>query len=243
MLLQAALNGGRTAAEHPALPVTSEQLAAEAQRAVAAGAGAIHLHVGDAQGGESLAPDDVAGTLIAVRAACPGVPLGISTGAWIVPDVSERLASIEQWSVLPDFASVNLHEAGAREVVQLLIERGVGVEAGVWNADAAETFVASGLAERCLRVLLEPHQDDLTAARANFVAIEAVLDRAGVRLPRLLHGAGAAAWGILDEAIRRGYDTRVGLEDILVLPNGTQTPDNAALVAAAAQMISTMRAA
>ncbi len=236
MLIKAALNGDRAPAEHPALPVTPQQLAAEAQRAVAAGAGAIHLHVRDAAGGESLAPDDVAQTLVAVRAACPGVPLGISTGAWIVPDVSERLALIRQWHVLPDFASVNMHEKGAPEVIQLLIERGVGVEAGVWNADAAETLVASGLAERCLRVLLEPHQDDFAAARANFLAIEAVLNRASVRTPRLLHGAGAATWGIFDEAIKRGYDTRVRLEDTLALPDGTQAPDNAALVAAAVQM-------
>ena len=236
MLIKAALNGDRAPAEHPALPVTPEQLAAEAQRAVHVGAGAIHLHVRDAQGSESLAPDDVTRTLIAVRAACPGVPLGISTGAWIVPAVSDRLASIEQWSVLPDFASVNLHEAGAREVIQLLLEKGVGVEAGVWNAGAAETLVTSGLAERCLRVLLEPHEDDLAAARANLAAIEAELDRADVRRRRLLHGTGAGAWGILGDAITRGYDTRVGLEDTLALPDGTQAPDNAALVAAAVQM-------
>ncbi|MGN6634958.1 MAG: 3-keto-5-aminohexanoate cleavage protein [Oryzihumus sp.] len=33
--------------------------------------------------------------------------------------------------------------------------------------------------------------------------------------------------------MRRGLDTRVGLEDTLRLPDGTPAPDNAALVAAA----------
>jgi uncharacterized protein (DUF849 family) len=38
-------------------------------------------------------------------------------------------------------------------------------------------------------------------------------------------------------ACSRGYDTRVGLEDILTLPDGKRARDNADLVAAAAQII------
>ena len=33
--------------------------------------------------------------------------------------------------------------------------------------------------------------------------------------------------------MRRGLDTRIGLEDVLVLPDGSPATDNAALVAAA----------
>jgi hypothetical protein len=39
VLIQAAINGARTRAEHPGIPVTSEQQAEEAAAAVAAGAG------------------------------------------------------------------------------------------------------------------------------------------------------------------------------------------------------------
>jgi uncharacterized protein (DUF849 family) len=38
---------------------------------------------------------------------------------------------------------------------------------------------------------------------------------------------------LIELAARRGYDTRVGLEDSLVLPEGTRAGDNAELVAAA----------
>ncbi|HWL95059.1 MAG TPA: 3-keto-5-aminohexanoate cleavage protein, partial [Phycisphaerae bacterium] len=154
--IQAALNGTRTRAEHPAIPITPAQQATEAHASVAAGAGSIHVHVRDEDGNESLAETDVANTIDAIRRACPGIPIGIGTGAWIIPGLRHRLAVIRSWSTLPDFASVNLHEAGAAEVIELLLERGVGVEAGIWNAPAAASLVRSGLADYCLRILLEP---------------------------------------------------------------------------------------
>jgi uncharacterized protein (DUF849 family) len=237
ILLKAALNGNRAPSEHPALPVSPAQLALEARGAVAAGAAAIHLHVRDASGRESLAPADLAATLQAVRASIPGVPVGVSTGAWIEPDLNRRLALLAAWDTQPDFASVNLHEDGALEVAELLLSHGVGVEAGLANPAAAELLIASGLAERCLRVLIEPTEPDLTAARANVAGIESALDRAAIGCQRLLHGENATAWPLLADAIARGYATRIGLEDVLALPDGARAPDNASLVAAARQII------
>jgi uncharacterized protein (DUF849 family) len=43
----------------------------------------------------------------------------------------------------------------------------------------------------------------------------------------------------VQDAIERGYNTRVGLEDMLHLPDGTPAPHNAALVMTAAHMITT----
>ncbi len=236
-MLQAALNGSRSPHEHPALPVTPEQIALAASQVVAAGADELHLHVRRADGRESLAPNDVAQTLTLVRAACPGIPLGISTSAAIVPDPHERYRFVQHWTMLPDYVSVNVHEDGAIDLIRLLLEKGVGVEVGVWNAAAAEQLHASGLASQCLRVLLEAHENDLSAARANALAIEAALDRAGIILPRLLHGVDAGAWGLVQDAITRGYDTRAGMEDMLVLPDGTPAEHNGALVTAARQVI------
>lgn len=119
-LLKAAINGARTRAEHPALPSTAEEQALAAASAAAAGAGAIHLHVRDADGHESLAATDVARVLGAVRARTPGVPVGISTGTWIVGDPNARLGVVAGWTVLPDFAAVNFDEAGAAPLAELL---------------------------------------------------------------------------------------------------------------------------
>jgi uncharacterized protein (DUF849 family) len=38
---------------------------------------------------------------------------------------------------------------------------------------------------------------------------------------------------VLATAVRRGHDIRVGLEDVLELPDGAPAPGNVALVAAA----------
>ena len=113
----------------------------DAQAAVAQGASAIHVHVRDESGQESLDPDDVGQSVEAIRRACPGIPVSISTGAWIVPALQQRLALIGSWSVLPDCASVNLHEAGAADVMRALLDKGIGVEAGIWNAPAAVALI------------------------------------------------------------------------------------------------------
>jgi uncharacterized protein (DUF849 family) len=100
----------------------------------------------------------VAAALEAIRTACRSTPVGVSTGAWIVPDADQRRALIGAWEVLPDFAGVNFHEPGALEVARLLLSKGIAVEAGIWDVAAAERLHRSGLAGDCLRLLLEPAQ-------------------------------------------------------------------------------------
>ena len=60
--------------------------------------------------------------------------------------------------------------------------------------------------------------------------IDAALDRVFVRAPRLHHGVGSATWAVLDAAVPIGREIRIGLEDVLTLPDGRRAPDNAALV-------------
>src|SRR3954469_15923279 len=149
-MLQAALNGGLMKSDHAAVPVTVEELARDAAACVAAGAGAIHLHPRDASGRETLEPDVVDAVVEAVRAAC-GAPVGVSTGAWIEPSLGRRLESIRAWRA-PDFASVNLSEEGASQVLEALIEAGVGIEAGVATSQEVDRLLASGLGPQVTRI-------------------------------------------------------------------------------------------
>lgn len=238
MLIEAALNGGRNRSQHPAIPQSPDDLAQAARESVAAGAGAIHFHVRGPDGRESLAPPDVAAAVRAVREAVSGTPFGVSTGAWILNDPALRHKMVSEWTVVPDFASVNFKEEGAVELAQLLLSRGMGIEAGVSDLPGAEAFVASGLAPRCLRILLEPQENSTDSALANVSAIEAALNAGGVQLPLLLHGVDATAWKLLDAAAARGYDTRVGFEDVLTLPSGAPASSNAELVAEAVRRTS-----
>ena len=237
MLIKACINGARRPDAHPALPTTPVTIGWAAAAAVRAGAGAVHLHVRGPDREQSLQADDVARCLEAARRAIDKVPLGISTLLSIDKDPDRRLAVVSAWTVLPDFASVNFNEAGSPALARLLVEKGVGVEAGLSDAAAAETLVQSGLGPRCLRILLEPRGADVASALKSADAMVAVLDKAGVKVPRLLHGSNATAWGVIDDAARRGYDTRAGLEDVLTLPDGTVAADNAAIVAEARRRV------
>lgn len=236
MYLVAALNGGRSPRDHPALPVTPSQLAGASRAAARAGAGAVHFHVRGADGGESLAPADVAAAVTALRPT--QVPFGVSTGAWIIRDPGERLAAVAEWRELPDFASINFDEDGATDLAQLLLRRRVGIEAGLANRPGTETLIRSGLAERCLRIMFEPRETEAAAALATVAELEAVLDGAGVRCPRLLHGVDGTAWPLLDAAQERGYASRIGFEDTLTLPGGERAGSNAELVRAALRRVS-----
>jgi uncharacterized protein (DUF849 family) len=233
MLIEVALNGGRTRAEHPHVPCSPGEMAAAAKEAVAAGAGAAHFHVRAADGRESVDADDVARAVSAVRAAIPGIPFGVSTGLWMVRDARERYEKVGAWKTFPDFASVNFNEQGGIALAELLLAKGTGIEAGIGSVLATEKFLESNLAGRCRWVLLEPEQQEMDAALVVVAKIEEMLRGAGIALPIILHGVGRTAWELIDVAAQRGYDTRIGLEDVLTMPDGSVARGNAELVAEA----------
>jgi uncharacterized protein (DUF849 family) len=152
---------------------------------------------------------------------------------------AQRVAAVRAWSVLPDFASVNWHEPGAEEVAATLLDRGVVVEAGLWHADAVDAWLRSPSSERCLRVLVElPDGLDATATQAEADRLlQMVLAGASGAVPVLLHGEGSSCWPALRHAARRGLATRIGLEDVLHLADGSPAPDNASLVHAARALL------
>ena len=238
MLLKAAVNGARSRGEHPALPITPADLAVAALGVQEAGAGAVHLHVKDADGADTFDAQHLARVLRAVRPRCPGMPIGVTTGAWALSDPGERVAAIGAWTVLPDFASVNWHEDGADDVATALLARGVGVEAGLWHAEAVGAWTESPNRGRCLRILLElPDGLDQDATAAEAERLLGLLDtRSGV----LLHGEGTSCWPALQLAADLGLDARIGLEDTLMMPNGSPAIDNADLVRHARDLIATL---
>ena len=161
--VKACINGARTPDQHPNLPVTPDQLAAAAVAAHEAGAQAVHLHPKTADGVDSLEGDDVAAAVAAVRAAIPGLPLGVTTGFWALPDADARLRAVDGWTELPDFASLNWHEPGSPELAELLLSKGLGVEVGIFHAEAAASWATSDIAQHCMRVMIELQADADTA--------------------------------------------------------------------------------
>jgi uncharacterized protein (DUF849 family) len=233
-LIQVCSNGDRVRDDHPAVPLTPSELAADAVACVRAGAGGFHIHPRDAEGLETLEAAWTAAALEAVRGAVPGVPVGGTTMLGIAGgDVELRLSQVRGWTVKPDFVSLNLEEPGAEDLAGLLGSLGVGVEAGIFCVEDAEALAASSFRDSLLRVLIEV--DDVDPARAveHCWEIEAALDAAAIDAPRLHHGEGVATWAVIEEALARGRDVRIGLEDALVMADGSPARDNASLVAAA----------
>jgi uncharacterized protein (DUF849 family) len=107
-ILTCALTGVLTdPAQHP-VPVTPAQMAAEARDAFDAGAAIMHVHLRRQQPGQghlpSWEPDVAQAVCDAIRAACPGVVINLSTGV-VGSDVSGPVACIRR--VQPEIAACN----------------------------------------------------------------------------------------------------------------------------------------
>src|SRR5437660_9041761 len=97
MAVKACLNGGRGRDEHPALPQSPAELAADAVAVRNAGAFAVHVHPRDARGEQTLAARACDAAVAAIKAAAPSLPVGLSTAEAIDPDPFARAAAVSSW--------------------------------------------------------------------------------------------------------------------------------------------------
>jgi len=233
--IKACLNGRRTPVEHLAVPVTPGQLAVAAAGAVTPGAEAVHLHPRGADGRDSLRAADVGAAVAAVRAACPGTPVGVTTGLWTSGDIWTRRDEVMGWTDLeavqrPDFASVNVSEEGWQELAVMLADAGIGAEAGVWSVADAQALAGFEPSNGWLRILVEVVGATARTATMRADEILDVLYAARMTAPILLHGEDEGCWPLVAHAGRLGLATRIGLEDVLTGPDGKDVPGNAELV-------------
>lgn len=107
-ILTCALTGVLTDPQQHPVPVTPEQMAREARAAFDEGASVMHVHLRRQEPGMGHLPSwdpDVAEQIVqAIRAACPGVIINLTTGV-IGRDVSGPLACLER--VKPEIAACN----------------------------------------------------------------------------------------------------------------------------------------
>ena len=161
----------------------------------------------------------------------------VLTSAEIEPDPRRRIALVAAWTELPELVTANQGEDGILDLCDLLLARGIGIEAGLLSLDDAHAFVSAGIAARCVRAMVEPLDADPDDATAHAAAIDDVLTHGDTGLEQIHHGDGIASWAVNRRAVPRGHGIRTGLEDTPVLPDGRQAPDNAELVAAAAAIL------
>ena len=107
-ILTCALTGVLTNPKQHPVPVTPTQMATEARDAFSAGASIMHVHIRNQEPGMGQMPSwdpDVAETVVnAIRDACPGVIINLTTGV-VGKDISGPLDCIRR--VKPEIAACN----------------------------------------------------------------------------------------------------------------------------------------
>jgi uncharacterized protein (DUF849 family) len=249
-VLQVTPNGSWGKDVHPELPVSLDEVLEDLEACFRAGARGVHLHPRDRSGLETLRPATVNETARRVRevasAVGVAVEIGLTTGAWIEPGLGSRIAMIREWEGV-DCATVNLSEDGFDEVMAAMLDARIGIDVGLWAPVELGRLVRSGLLPKVQRVSIEldPGEPYFLRGPATDLAeeVNAGLDAAGSTCPRLTHGMGDWTWRLVEDAFRRGHDTRVGFEDSALLPDGTTAASNADLVRAALALQRQIRSA
>ena len=235
-------NGARrTKADHPALPVTTREIVAEAKACLASGAAGLHAHLRDERGRHSLDPGRYRELLSALRKEVPAMRIQITTESAGVYSPSDQQELLRQ--LRPGAASVAIREmlAGGdgpsvRNCYHEAAEAGTEIQHILYDDDdvlllkraiGSGTVPASGL----LTLLVLGCYDRQSPARMDELAPRQ--ERLAAELPSADHAVcafGPAETAILRTALSRGGKIRVGFENNLHMEDGRLAPNNAARV-------------
>lgn len=260
-ILTCALTGVLTdPAQHP-VPVTVEEMAAEAKRAFDAGASVMHCHFRDQRPGLGRLPtwDPAVAKAIcdAIREACPGVLINMSTGVF-GDDISGPVACLQ--SVRPEIAALNsgslnylkLRRNGQWAWPPMLfdnpvakIERFLAAMAEVGAVPECECFdtgILRSVAMFARKGMLSdvPHVSLVMgvasgmAAKASWLPllIEEMPDNA--EWQAIVIGR-QEVWDVHRRTAELGGHLRTGVEDTFYLPDGSRTAGNGPLIEALAK--------
>lgn len=244
--LMAAPNGGRRSkADHPCLPMTADELAAEATSVLAAGATAMHFHVRDGQGRHAL---DAALYREAIEAI--GAEIGDRLVLQATTEAADRYGPAEQMALLRELRP---------EAVSIAP---VEVDPDGDNARAFADLMAWAAAECIWPQFILYGPDQVTAFKARCTAGDIPFDPPALLfvlgrytpgqtsdpedLDPFLEALGDfdAMWSVCAfgpheqecaaYAMRRGGHVRIGLENNLYAPGGGLLDNTAQSVAMAA---------
>lgn len=259
-ILTCALTGVLTDPRQHPVPVTPAQMAAEARDAFNAGASVMHVHLRAQAPGQghlpSWDPDVAQAVCDAIRAACPGVIVNLTTGV-IGKDISGPAACIRR--VRPEIAACNAGTlnylklkadgrwawppmvfdnpvAKVQQMLDVMAECGthpefecfdVGIVRSVGMYLQAGMFTGVPEYNFVMGVASGmPADADLLALLPRWIALGAVWQATLI--------GRAEVWPVHQRTAELGGMLRTGLEDTFYLPDGARAPGNGALVEALA---------
>lgn len=245
MVISAPNGARRTHADHPALPITSAEIAACAKQVRDAGAGLFHMHVRDAAGGHSLDVGRYAEATAAVRETVGhDLVIQITTEAVGLYGPDEQMAVVR--ALRPEAASCALrelcpdptHEATYGAFLRDCADAGAQVQHILYDDRDAGRFmdlwrrgVVPGAAPLVLLVLGR-YGDDAAGDPATLGPRLSAFGDTGVRRPCWSVCAfGPVEHQIALAATRHGGHARLGFENNLWRQDGTLARTNAQLIA------------
>jgi 3-keto-5-aminohexanoate cleavage enzyme len=257
--LTCALTGVLTNPKQHPVPVTVAEMAASARDAFNAGASIMHVHFRSQAPNQGHLPSwdpEVAGPIIeAIREACPGVIINMSTGV-IGNDISGPEACMRR--VLPEIAACNAGSlnylkvrsngqwawppmlfdnpvAKVEKFLKVMRETGAMPEFECFDVGivrSIELFVQAGLTDH-------PDYNFVMGVASGMPADPRLLELlVGYRLQKSTWQVTAIGreevWPLHQRTAELGGQLRTGVEDTFYLPNGEQTTGNGPLIEALA---------
>ncbi|MFO8165276.1 MAG: 3-keto-5-aminohexanoate cleavage protein [Thermodesulfobacteriota bacterium] len=225
--------------DYPYLPITPEELAESAQRAVEAGASIIHLHVRDEEGKPSQRIDIFEEVTHRIREHCECI-LQYSTGGALGTTLKERCAPLK---LRPEMATLSMGTMNfgpdifentqdtIRTISNAIQDNGVMPELEIFDYGMLET------AERYIRKKYIPekfHIDFVLGVPGGMSGeiknLNFLVDRLRAGQTWTVAGVGRFQLPLTAHAICMGGHVRVGLEDNIYYRKGEFAKSNAQFV-------------
>ncbi len=242
LIVSVAPNGARrTKADHPALPISSRELAATALACRDAGAAMIHLHVRDSAGRHSLDPEAYRSATAAMRQAVgEDLIIQVTSEAVGIYQREEQMAMIRTLRpeavslALREFIPVATDEPSAAAFFAWLGRERITPQFILYSAEEVRYF--HELRRRGLipgehpfvLFVLGRYSPDQQGAPEELLPFLAAHD---LKCPWAVCAFGSQEAVCTFSAISQQGHTRVGFENNLLLSDGSLAPNNAALVA------------
>lgn len=238
MMIMVAPNGARKSGhDHPAIPLTPDELAATAASCLDAGACAMHLHVRDANGMHSLDPDRYRAALGAIRSSVGDrLLLQVTTESVGLYTAEEQIAVVRE--LVPEAVSLSVRElarAGEEAIGSLdrwMRDRGVLPQWILYSKEDQEL-----LHDWIRRGVLNASSYPVLFVLGKY---QPRVDATPEMLEPFLGGRQESSWmacafgpeegRIMQSVADHGGHARVGFENNLLGPDGALAPDNASLV-------------
>lgn len=236
-------NGARRIkTDHPALPMTTGEIAATARACFDAGAGTLHMHVRDAKGKHSLDAVRYKEAIAAVTAAAPRMAIQITTEAGGLFEVPAQYACLQQ--VQPKAASISIREMArepklAENVYAFSHEAKIDVQHILYNIEDVKQlriWIKSGVISanmtKCIFVLGQYHPKILADPTQLLPFLH---ETKGMGLDWSICAFGQNELACAREALRLDGNIRIGFENNIQLPDGSLAKSNTQTVALAVQ--------